>query len=477
MEDRATVYATRYPASHTTSLSKLPDVPPDPYTGRLVHKWPFMDAAERTTEWRALTTDGRRYILSNMPRAHDYVGDTYTPAGLPADGTDDYVADRGMYTYVDTCTADGTDDYGMYTYAETCAALPWLNNVDLERLGNGRGATNRPNNRPERVFHPDGGFDDPEWGVGGEHAKMPSSQAQMSAHCRDLFNAGQLDLNGANRQDVLAAQALGQQFGMQGSAAEIGKKVLAKFTNLRYRSKKKKSHEISPRSASAASVAGPPPVSGPPPAVRTEPSLSSVVAEAQARKEVAQEEHEQKKPEYAQLVAVVETALSTLSKLRELHCEDESPGSTVLGIQQAVRELMGDVVQVSPAKANGTCDVMGHGDALTALVNEHPSAPYEDLYNERFTTKQQACDAVNRLGAQLEKNLCSRAEANKCVEGKTKKRGGKVAIFGCGCTGCTSSLAVDGMQPFQLFARATLQSVPHRLRRTFGALLSLLVSV
>ena len=196
-----------------------------------------MDAAERTTEWRALTTDGRRYILSNMPRAHDYVGDTYTPAGLPADGTDDYVADRGMYTYVDTCTADGTDDYGMYTYAETCAALPWLNNVDLERLGNGRGATHRPNNRPERVFHPDGGFDDPEWGVGGEHAKMPSSQAQMSAHCRDLFNAGQLDLNGANRQDVLSGPPP-----VSGPPPSV------------------KSTMSSVASASPASVAGPPPV-------------------------------------------------------------------------------------------------------------------------------------------------------------------------------------------------------------------------
>ena len=189
------MYATRYPASHTTSPSNLPDVPPDPYTGRLVHRWPLMDAAERTTEWRALTTDGRRYMLRDMPRAHAAAG---SPAGLPANGTDDYVTDdyvgdRGMFqdsdTYGDTCTADGTDDYGMYTYAETCAALPWMNNVELERLGNGRGATHRPNNRPERVFHPDGGFDDPEWGVGGERAKMPSSQAQMSAHCRDLFNA------------------------------------------------------------------------------------------------------------------------------------------------------------------------------------------------------------------------------------------------------------------------------------------------
>jgi hypothetical protein len=101
---------------------------------------------------------------------------------------------------------------------------------------------------------------------------------------------------------------------------------------------------------------------------------------------------------------------------------------------------------------------MGHGDRLTDLLSEDPSAPYEYLYTSVFATKQEATDEINRLGARLGKNLCSRTETNRDSSGKTKQKGCKLGVYGCSCTGCSSSLGGEKLQPFQLCLRSTTKS-------------------
>ena len=126
--------------------------------------------------------------------------------------------------------------------------------------------------------------------------------------------------------------------------------------------------------------------------------------------------------------------------------------------QHRLNAITQDRVYISPAKQGGSCDVMGRTDPLTSLINAAPSTPYEYLYTMSFGTKKQATSEIERLGARLEKKLCARGETNPDNNGKTKRKGGKLAVYGCECIGCSSSLEADGVQPFQLCLRSTTQS-------------------
>jgi hypothetical protein len=187
---RASAMGSDYCGPHPDGNGRPPS---PPNTTDLLRAWSTMDSGARSTSWASLTKEERVDMHEEMGR-----------------------------------------QYAMNTYDDACEALPWMGADELWALGTGRGSTHRPDNRPERTFNPNGGWDDPadQW-----PAHVPTAQVRMSSYCQEKFKAGQLDLNGSSSQDVREAQAIGQQFGMQGDVGDIGRKVLAVFRNLRCRRK------------------------------------------------------------------------------------------------------------------------------------------------------------------------------------------------------------------------------------------------
>ena len=339
---------------------------------------------------------------------------------------------------------------------------------DLLALGVGNAAGNPRAHAPGVVMDHNGvaiGEDDH---IAGEvvttaaEATRRAKQA-MSQECLAAYNAGTLDLRGYNKEDKATAQAIATRHGHDLRAQDVFKVL----RNARHRAKPtSRGGKTAETEHKAEAESGAQRDAGTEHTARTGSVVQTLLT---LRDAGTTTEHT------AETGATPSAAAATVpacphsprrgdadSTSREgvAGSADATPSAAVATVPacphsprkvdaNASRDLIDDHMapmnKVSPSKPGGSCDVQhNEGNKLLRAIDAHPDQPYTSLYKVPYQTRTDATVAATVVGLELSRPVRVQPKL-------TAETGASAAwIYGCACSGCTESLATDGLKPFQL---------------------------